>query len=806
MKITPLGAGQEVGRSCIFVQYKGRNVMLDCGVHPGKEGSDSLPFFDWIPDIGSLDLILITHFHMDHCAALPYFTEKYFNTAGGDFKGRIFMTHATKAVMKLLLHDNIRLNARNSRPLYDEEDLSRCMDKIETIDFHETCEVQGVKFTATAAGHVLGACMFHIEIDGKTIFYTGDYSTKSDRHLCEAEVPRGMDTPDVMIVESTFGTTTLPGREERERELVSTVDAVVRRGGSCLIPIFALGRAQELLLILDEYWQANPDLHSIPVFYASKLASKALRVYQTFVNMMNAHIRSMIDIANPFNLTHVKNMSRTDFDAVGSCVVLAAPGFLQNGVSRKLFERWCDDERNGVIIAGYTIEGTLAEELKSMPTEITCTDNVIKKRRCQIEYISFSAHVDFAENMTFIKAVQPRLIILVHGEKKGMKSLKDELERASNWPTKKKPTVTMPENGLCVSRGYSRSVMAECVGSVGSAVLEQLEAVDAAVREASTKEGAAPPSNSLSIPESSVLVNENFVSKIVAVSELSQHSSCRVGRVKQRVLVPVPEGLLGGSGSGSEVGAIVRAMIPYLEEVFDFIATEDAAGGDVSVLVQGSVSLAEDYSNSSSNVTSISVSWEASPSADMTADCAIGVLLQALSAPSLLRRSMADDDTGIRLGSSQSATKRKGCSHTHYHSSTQRSTGSDMSENPVMKRIKKGDLDPSKAIPDDALQLLVAMDGASQEATLKLHKKRLLGLQKELQNCKTVKSSGISVAISADGLKLLFSSKASKGAPSEAYCFIVFSPDGNTGKHDAVLKSEDEALKTSVLRALREVA
>ena len=247
--------------------------MLDCGCHPGREGSDSLPFFDSI-DV-NIDLILITHFHIDHCAALPYFTERT------PFKGRVFMTHATKAVMKLLLADNIRLNNRSSRPLYTDQELTSCVDKVETIDFHQTIDVDGVKFTATAAGHVLGACMFTIVIDGKKILYTGDYSLKMDRHLHSAEIPTG-DPPHVMIVESTFGITNLPDREERESKLVSTVDSIVRRGGSCLIPVFALGRAQELLLILDEFWQLNPDLQSVPVFYASKLAAKALRVYQTF--------------------------------------------------------------------------------------------------------------------------------------------------------------------------------------------------------------------------------------------------------------------------------------------------------------------------------------------------------------------------------------------------------------------------------------------------------------------------------------------------------------------------------------------
>ena len=154
------------------------------------------------------------------------------------------------------------------------------MDKVEVIDFHKTIEHNGIKFTATAAGqprnfdcvqpashriickiigHVLGAAMFMIEIDGIRVLYTGDYSLENDRHLVHAEVPEG-GPPDVLIVESTFGTDNIPPREKRERDFTKAVESIVRRGGSCLIPVFALGRAQELLLILDEFWQQHPDL------------------------------------------------------------------------------------------------------------------------------------------------------------------------------------------------------------------------------------------------------------------------------------------------------------------------------------------------------------------------------------------------------------------------------------------------------------------------------------------------------------------------------------------------------------------
>ncbi|PIO71925.1 hypothetical protein TELCIR_06156 [Teladorsagia circumcincta] len=140
------------------------------------------------------------------------------------------------------------------------------------------------------------------------------------------------------------------------------VHDIVGRGGRCLIPAFALGRAQELLLILDEYWDAHPELYDIPVYYASSLAKKCMAVYQTFVSGMNSRIQKQIAVSNPFVFKHVSNLKGMEhFEDSGPCVVLASPGMLQNGLSRELFEKWCTDAKNGCIIAGYCVEGTLAK-------------------------------------------------------------------------------------------------------------------------------------------------------------------------------------------------------------------------------------------------------------------------------------------------------------------------------------------------------------------------------------------------------------------------------------------------------------
>eukprot|EP01038_Epipyxis_sp_PR26KG_P011446 gene11446-15334_t len=645
MTIMPLGGGQEVGRSCILLQYQGRNIMLDCGCHPGREGTDGLPFFDALEcEPEDIDLILITHFHIDHCAALPYFTEKT------NFKGRVFMTHATKAVMKLLLSDNIRLQVKTT-PLYTDKDLQSCIDKVEVVDYHQTIEHKGIKFTATAAGHVLGAAMFMIDIDSIRVLYTGDYSLEEDRHLIQAEIPAG-GPPDVLIVESTFGVTNLPPRDKREYDFTHTVESIVCRGGSCLIPVFALGRAQELLLILDEYWKDHPELQNIPIFYASKLATKSLRVYQTFINMMNNHIRDLMDqFYNPFQLRYIKSIQNNDFNVLGPCVVMASPGFMQSGVSRQLFEMWCDDDKNGVIIAGYTVEGTLANDLLEYPTEIKCLDNRIKPRKCQIEHVSFSAHVDYTQNKSFIKSITPDYIILVHGEKNQMRRLKEGLEseiRKDTWPSIHKPNIAMPENGMKVKLRFRKSIIADVVGSIATNIIDTLESNNNNSFDQNYEKSI------LSLPSSTILVTENFSSKVVNSNELSNFTNCKFGKISQKMNIPLPKGIPFQAYTPKQIKSddvkprhgsfvLVTMMADALEDVFDVISILH----DGTITIQDLVTIKECFNEvnlteSSSTLSHVAIEWSASPVSDTVADCVVGIILQLFSTSNILRQSMKE--------------------------------------------------------------------------------------------------------------------------------------------------------------------
>ena len=289
--------------------------------------------------------------------------------------------------------------------------------------------------------------MFLIEIAGLKILFTGDYSREEDRHLIPAEVPAGVEI-DVLITESTYGIASHVPRVEREAALMKSITGILHRGGRVLMPVFALGRAQELLLILDEYWARHAELQKVPIYYASNLARKCMVVYQTYIGAMNDNIKRLFrerlaeaekagDMARggPWDLKYIRSLKNLDrFQDVGSCVMLASPGMLQSGVSRELLERWAPDPKNGVIITGYSVEGTMAKQITAEPEQIQAVmtsrggggggggrargplsggepEKIMIPRRCSVQEYSFAAHVDGQENREFIEEIAAPVVV-----------------------------------------------------------------------------------------------------------------------------------------------------------------------------------------------------------------------------------------------------------------------------------------------------------------------------------------------------------------------------------------------------------
>lgn len=347
-----------------------------------------------------------------------------------NFNGAVYMTHPTKAITKLILMDFVRVShTPDDLTLFTEDQISAAMKKVQTVHYHQEVVHKGIKFWGYNAGHVLGAAMFMIEIDGARVLYTGDYSRQEDRHLKAAELPELK--PHVLIVESTYGTQNHESKQVREESFIRSVHDTVAGGGRVLLPTFALGRAQELLLILDEHWRTHPDLKEIPIYFATSLGKKCMVVYQTYVDMMVDSIAKRLAYDNPFIFKHIRNLMSVDkFHDNGPCVVMASPGMLQSGLSRDLFERWCSDARNTVILSGYSVEGTLASDISKETLSQTIVSLKTHRNiplRMKVHTMSFSAHVDYAQNAHFVRTLEPENIVLVHGAVDQMRAFRRQM-------------------------------------------------------------------------------------------------------------------------------------------------------------------------------------------------------------------------------------------------------------------------------------------------------------------------------------------------------------------------------------------
>ncbi|KAL9129297.1 MAG: hypothetical protein Q9217_002207 [Psora testacea] len=672
-----LGGGNEVGRSCHIIQYKGKTVMvrnalsppekdmssnsifqLDAGQHPAYDGLAALPYFDEF-DLSKVDVLLISHFHLDHASALPYVLAKT------NFRGRVFMTHPTKAIYKWLIQDSVRVQNLSSSSdqrttLYTEADHLSTFPQIEAIDYHTTHTVSSIRFTPYPAGHVLGAAMYLIEIAGLKILFTGDYSREDDRHLISAEIPKGINI-DVLITESTYGIASHIPRAERETALMKSITGILNRGGRVLMPVFALGRAQELLLILDDYWARHPEYQKIPIYYASNLARKCMVVYQTYVSAMNDNIKRLFrermaeaeqagnaERGGPWDFRFIRSLKNLErFDDMGGCVVLASPGMLQSGVSRELLERWAPNDRNGVIITGYSVEGTMAKQIMNEPDQIPAimgnrttasigrralgvngeTEKLMIPRRCSVQEYSFAAHVDGLENQGFIEEIAAPVVILVHGEKHNMMRLKSKLLSLNNDKAVK-TKIFSPANTEELRVPFKVEKTAKVVGQLAQ---------------------IPPPKD----PDderlmSGVLVQNDFKMSLMAPQDLREYAGLTTTTImcKQRITLSaagidlIKWALEGTFGTIEVIRPKSKLMPNGITEVNGNGPAHEEADGEVNqlpppvnYLVMGCVIVR--YHNSGE----VTIEWEGNMLNDSIADAVLAVLFTVESSPAAVKRS-----------------------------------------------------------------------------------------------------------------------------------------------------------------------
>jgi Cft2 family RNA processing exonuclease len=420
LHVTPLGAARSIGASCFRVEIGPYEVILDAGTRP--KGSQPLPEFDLIKNP---NLILITHAHQDHIGALPVFHRRFGATP-------MICSFGTKEIAEVMLTDCLKVQELNEdfASLFDESDLYATLFHLQTQkpleDFYP---LPGLKVRFIPAGHIVGAVCIYLEYGDRSLLYTGDYNTTSSRTtdgLQLADLPQA----EMLITESTYGSDVHPSRRSQEGELLQAIAEVVQAGGNVLIPAFALGRAQEIILAI----RTSALFHSLKIpVYVDGLVRPVTNVFQDNLDLLPKAVANFAKTGrkDPFfdasatpPIVCIDNPRERPLAMAKPSVIIASSGMMSGGASVYYGKILLERENAAVFISGYTDEESPGRLLQGLEpgTEIEL-DGTKLTVRCQVRKFNLSAHADRVGLTQVIHRVAPKHLILVHGSPYALRQL-----------------------------------------------------------------------------------------------------------------------------------------------------------------------------------------------------------------------------------------------------------------------------------------------------------------------------------------------------------------------------------------------
>jgi Cft2 family RNA processing exonuclease len=447
--VTPLGAARGIGASCFRVQIGPYEIVMDAGTRP--KGSDPLPAFELLE---RPNLILITHAHLDHIGALPIFHRDFPDVP-------MICTHGTREIAHVMLTDGLKVQTAQQKQgnedfgqVFSADDLDRTLFTLQTqpvgVNFSP---LPGLIVRFIHAGHIVGAACIYMKYGNRSILYTGDYNTTSSR---TAEGLKLADLPeaDILITESTYGADTHPSRRSQESDLIKAIVEVVGNGGNVLIPAFALGRAQEIILAI----RTSALFHSVNVpVYVDGLVREVTDLFQNQLDLLPAAVKNFAKTQSPFfseksspRIISIGSQKERPLAIAHPSVVIASSGMLTGGASIGYAKILLERENAAIFISGYTDEESPGRFLQSLePGSEIELDGTPLTVRAKIQRFNLSAHADRVGITQVIHRVNPQHLILIHGSKSAL----HELSRAGDL--RDKYWIHIPEVGDTITFGQA---------------------------------------------------------------------------------------------------------------------------------------------------------------------------------------------------------------------------------------------------------------------------------------------------------------------------------------------------------------
>ncbi|MBU0532398.1 beta-CASP ribonuclease aCPSF1 [Candidatus Micrarchaeota archaeon] len=425
IRVVTLGGFKEIGRSCLLVQTPNSKVLIDCGINPATfDPTKTYPYLNLAGfSLKELDAVVISHGHMDHMGFLPYLF------AYG-YDGPVYCTPPTRDFMILLQQDYLNLCKKvfNIDAPYTKKDIYRELRNIITVDYEEVVDITPeMKMTLYNAGHILGSASVHLHIGegAHNLVYSGDIKFGFTRLFDPAHTrfPR----LETLFVESTYGgrNDISVNRFDSEKRLMSIIRETIAKRGKVLIPVFAVGRSQEIMLVIEEYARRDPEFN-IPI-YIDGMIMEASAIHTAYPEYLREQLqRRILSDRSPFEsplLNVAKGTSKEEIVNGDPCVILAPSGMLTGGPSYEYLKMMADDEKNSLIFCGYQSALSLGNKIQKGMREVPILGDDGKTKALNINMRvetaeGFSGHSDRAQLMAFLKNLRPtpERVLTMHGD------------------------------------------------------------------------------------------------------------------------------------------------------------------------------------------------------------------------------------------------------------------------------------------------------------------------------------------------------------------------------------------------------